>query len=127
MVVVGRLPKISDSEWKVMEIVWEKGFSTSTDIIETLKRNSLWSPKTIHTYIRRLVNKGVLGVNETEALNQYYPLISEEKYQNEETEKFIKKIYNGSTRLIISNFIKNEKLTKEEIDELKEILDKKSK
>ncbi len=119
-----KLPKISDSEWKVMIIVWKKHSATSTEIIDALKYTTQWSPKTIHTYIKRLVDKKILGVIKSEPINQYYPIILEEEYKTIETRRFIEKVYEGSLGLLISNFAKNKKLSEKEVEELRRLIDK---
>mgnify|MGYP000887917672 CR=1 FL=1 len=67
------LPNISDAEWKVMKVLWEKSPLTSTEIINSLKDSTNWSPKTIHTLISRLVKKEVVGVNKDFPVNKYFP------------------------------------------------------
>lgn len=121
------MPKISDSEWEVMKVLWKKSPITSSEIIEVLKEYISWSPKTIHTLISRLVNKNAIEVKKTEPFYLYYPKISEEECKRVETKSFIKKVYDGSIHLLISNFLKDEKLSGEEIEELKKILDGKKK
>ncbi|MCT8978432.1 BlaI/MecI/CopY family transcriptional regulator [Clostridium sp. CX1] len=121
------LPKISDAEWQVMKVVWKKTPITSSEIIDGLKQDSLWSSKTIHTLISRLVKKEALGVEKNSSHYLYYPLVSEEECKREETKSFLQKVYDGSINLLISNFIKEEKLTEEEIEELQSILNKSKK
>lgn len=116
-------PKISDAEWKVMKVLWNKEPLTSTEIIEELKHDNTWSPKTIHTLISRLVKKEALAVNKDSSLNLYYPLVSEEECRRIETKSFIQKVYDGSLHLLVANFVKDKKLSQEDIEELKRILD----
>jgi BlaI family penicillinase repressor len=120
-------PNISDAEWLVMKIVWNKSPLTSTEIIDYLKKDTTWSPKTIHTLISRLVKKGALGVDKESTFNKYYPLVTEEECRRVETKSFIKKVYDGSLQLLLANFIKDEKLSTEEINQLRRILDDKDK
>ena len=115
--------KITDSEWKVMEILWSNGQLKASKIIEELQPNTKWSDNTIRTLINRLVDKGILGVKK-ERVNEYYPLISREKSMENETNKFIEKVYKGSAGLLISNFIKSNKLTAEDLKVIKKTLDK---
>ncbi|MDP5273527.1 BlaI/MecI/CopY family transcriptional regulator [Chengkuizengella axinellae] len=117
--------KISDAEWRVMEELWKNSPLTSSEIIDRLKDSSEWSPKTIHTLINRLVKKEVLGVNKEGRFKQFHPLISADECRRQETTSFLKKIYDGSRQMFLLNFIKNEKLTEKEIEELKEILEQK--
>ena len=108
-----------------MKVLWKKSPLTSSQIIEILKEYSSWNPKTIHTLISRLVNKDAIRVKKGGPFYLYSPNISEEECRKVETKSFIKKVYSGSIKLLISNFIKDEKLSWKEIDELKQILDDK--
>jgi Predicted transcriptional regulator len=119
--------RISDSEWQVMKVLWQESPRTASLIIENLKPNTSWSPKTIQTLIARLVKKGALGVNKESSLNQYYPLVLQEDCMREETNSFLQRVYGGSLQLLLSNFVKNENLSKKEIEELKKLLDEKMK
>ncbi|WP_234124440.1 BlaI/MecI/CopY family transcriptional regulator [Clostridium hydrogenum] len=115
--------KISDAEWLVIKILWKEPQLTSTQIIENLSSKTDWKPKTIHSLINRLVNKGALGVNKEGPQFKFYPLLNKNDYVMEETKSFIKKVYDGSVNLMISNFINNKSLSKNEIEELQRLLD----
>lgn len=124
-VALKEFPRISDAEWKVMKVLWERSPLTSTEIIESLKLDTAWSPKTIHTLISRLVKKKALKVKKESPFYLYYPLITEQKCRRVETESFLQKVYDGSFHLLVANFIKDERLSEEEIEGLKRILDNK--
>ncbi|MBK1809882.1 BlaI/MecI/CopY family transcriptional regulator [Clostridium sp. YIM B02505] len=123
---MSKLPKISDSEWEVMEVIWSKKLCTSSEIVDALKDNSEWSPKTIHTLITRLVKKGAVDVDKTSTTYKYSPLISEKDLKSQETKTFVQKIYGGSLKLLLSNFIREEELSVDEIHELRKLLDEKT-
>ena len=123
---MNELPKISDSEWEVMKVLWEKSPLASSEIIKILKGSISWSPKTIHTLISRLVNKNAIEVKKDAPFYLYSAKVSEEECRKMETKSFIKKVYYGSIHLLISNFIKDEKLSDEQIEELHRILDEKN-
>nr|WP_205842238.1 BlaI/MecI/CopY family transcriptional regulator [Natranaerobius trueperi] len=59
--MVKKINKISDSEWEVIEILWDNYPIHSSAIIERLQPQTDWKPKTVHTLISRLVKKGVVG------------------------------------------------------------------
>lgn len=117
--------KISDAEWIVMKVLWEEAPLTATKIIEALSSNKEWSPKTIHSLISRLVKKGALGVNKEMPQYEFYPLVDKRDCILEETRSFIQKVYDGSLHLMLANFIKDEKISEEELEELQRLLDKK--
>jgi len=53
-----RLPRISDAEWLVMEVVWSSAPVTANEIVDALGDRSGWNPRTIKTMLNRLVKKG---------------------------------------------------------------------
>ena len=116
------IPRISDAEWQVMKVLWQKSPLTAAEIIEKIIPETKWSRKTVHTLIRRLVQKKVLGVKKYNPY-MYFPLLEEKLCMKEETKTFLEKVYNGSLQLLMANFLKNEKLSKQEIKVLKELLD----
>ncbi|MTK14113.1 MAG: BlaI/MecI/CopY family transcriptional regulator [Clostridiaceae bacterium] len=119
-----KLPKISDSEWEVMKVLWDKSPLTSSEIIEKLKPVTKWSPTTIYTLINRLVKKEAIKIVEGSSPYICYPIISKDDYTKKEYKSFLSKVYNGSLNLMISNIVEEQNLSDEEIDELKKILDK---
>lgn len=118
--------KITDAEWKIMEVAWGNKGLRASEIIKSLEYETTWSDKTIRTLIKRLVDKEILGIRK-EKVNIYYPLVTKEQCVKEVTNKFIDKVYKGSIGLLVSNFVKNNKLSKEDISELKDILNEKYK
>ena len=119
--------KISDAEWLVMKVIWQESPLTASSVIEHLKNETDWSPKTVQTLIGRLVKKGALGVKKDTNLNEYYPLVSKEECMREETKTFLQKVYGGSLKVLIANFVNNEALSPKEIEELKSLLNEKMK
>lgn len=117
------IPNISDTELIVIKVLWHQSPLTSTEIIYRLKDTTKWSPKTIHTLISRLLKKGAIAVNKSTTPYEYSPLVSEEEVKKYETKSFLHRIYNGSLSMLLSNFVKEENLSNDEINELKKILD----
>jgi BlaI family penicillinase repressor len=119
--------RISDAEWLIMKVIWNNSPSTASSVIKHLEQETDWSPKTVQTLIGRLAKKGALGVKKDTSLNEYYPLVSKEDCMREETKTFLQKVYDGSLKVLIANFVNNETLSSKEIEELKSILNKKMK
>lgn len=117
------LPRISDAEWRVMKVLWEKSPLTASQVIDILKGNTTWNPKTIHTLLGRLVDKGALDVDRDATPYLYCPRVSEEECMREETKVFLEKVYDGSMKKLLASFVNYEKLSFEEIQELRRILE----
>ena len=107
---------ISESELEVMKVLWKVKEATSAEIIENLKDKSEWKPKTIQTLITRLVSKDFIKAY------IYSPNISEHEYKNYASKSYLEKLYNGSINKMVLSFVKDNKLSKAEIEELKDIL-----
>ncbi len=117
------LPKISDAEWQVMKVLWNESPLTASQVIDELKKNTTWSPKTIHTLLNRLVEKGALNVDKDTTPYEYCPRVSQEECMRKETESFLEKVYDGSMKMLLTSFVENERLSPEEIQELRRILE----
>jgi BlaI family penicillinase repressor len=118
------IPQISEAEIEVMKVLWELNEATSAQIVEKLEGMSNWKPKTIHTLINRLVAKGAINATKIDGKSYLYsPNVSEQEYKSHANKSFLQKLYNGSISLMMASFIKEQKLSKKDIDELKRLLD----
>ena len=119
---MNKLPKLSDSEWEVMKIIWQNDSIPSTKIINELQEKTNWKASTIKTLINRLLNKEAISFTKKGKEYYYFSIVSEEECIREESESFLNKVFNGSLNSMVVNFVKSQKLTKDEIDELRAIL-----
>ncbi len=122
---MGTLPQISEAEYEVMKIVWKYAPVSTNEITEKLLRTTAWSPKTIQTLIKRLVAKGALTYEKQSRMFVYTPLINENEYVRQESSSFLKRFYDGNITTMLSAYITDEKLSKEEIEQLRSIHEKK--
>ncbi len=113
---------ISDSEWKVMRVLWKHSPRLGSEIVEELEKETDWNPKTIHTLIRRLVTKGAIEAKKENTFYSYYAVVTESECVKEETKSFLEKCFNGSLNMLLANFIEDEKLSNKEIEELENLL-----
>ena len=118
---MSKLPKVSNSEWEVMKIIWAHSGITSTNIIQELKDKSDWKPTTVKSLINRLLTKKAIGFNKLGNEYSYFPLVSEEEYIKEESQSFINRVFNGSIKSMLLTFVESKEISEDEIDELKNI------
>ncbi|MDO7484866.1 penicillinase repressor BlaI [Peribacillus sp. NPDC096622] len=121
------IPSISESEWEIMNVLWDKAPQTANDIIVSLQESTHWKPKTIRTLLDRLVQKDVVGVNKNLRVYTFYPLYTQEECQRAETESFINRIYGGTLKSMLVQFIQEDTLSDDDVNELRFILNKKPK
>jgi BlaI family transcriptional regulator, penicillinase repressor len=119
-----KLPKISDTEWEIMNIVWNKAPLTAAEIIEALQASDAsWHPKTAKTLLNRLVQKKALGFKKEGRGYLYRPLVQREACLEAESESFLERLFGGSLKPMLAHLVERKKLSAKDIAELRQILD----
>ncbi len=116
-------PRISDAEWIVLEVLWEREETSGSDVVSRLQQTSSWKPTTIRTLLSRLVNKHVIGFRPDRSGYQYFPLWTKAECQAVERVTFLQKVYAGNVRSMMAAFFTETSLTHEDLDALQQILD----
>ena len=110
---------LTKAELQLMNILWAKGEATVSEIIE-----AMGEPKpaytTVLTVMQVLTRKEVVFPERRGKAHVFRPRLSREEYIN----GFIDTLFHGSLRNFLSYFVKSEKLSKEELQELLEEIDK---
>lgn len=109
-----------DSEYKLMEIVWEKEPVRSGDIVKICAEKFSWKKSTTYTVLKKLGEKGVLR-NEDSIVTS---LIAKEQVQETQSEQMVNKSFGGSLPAFVSAFLKKGNITKEEAAELIDMIGK---
>lgn len=115
--------KISHAELEVMRLLWKSDKPmTSTQIRLKLKELKGWEKSTVLTLIKRLVEKGAISCNKEDVF-YYSPIVTEQEYIDYHTESLVNKLYNGSLKNYVLSLCNRSKLTKDDIQELKDYFD----
>ena len=116
---------IGDAELEIMKVIWKaKESITSLDIGKEVEDKG-WKKTTIATFLTRLVEKGALSADKQGKLYYYTPLITEKEYRKSQTKNLIKSLYNGSVRDFAVSFFEEQKLSDDDIKELRAIFEDK--
>ena len=116
--------KLSESEWKVMNLLWENAPRTIMQITNYFKESTGWTKHTVMTFLRRMEEKGAVHFEEGERAKLYYPDIEKTEAVLQETEEFLDKVFGGHMGLMLNTMVEKKALSKDEISELYEILKK---
>lgn len=123
---MGQLPQISEAEYEVMKIVWQSAPISTNEITDRLVKTTSWSPKTIQTLIKRLVTKGALTYEKKGRVFVYTPLVKEDTYLDEKSNSFLKQYFGGDITAMVSSYLKHDKLSEDEIEQLYTLLSDRS-
>ena len=118
--------RLSDAELNVMNVLWQEnekeGFALG-EVVDALKPNTGWSRNTVHTYLTRMEQKGLVAINRTSEPNRYGAAVSREDCAKKERSNLLNKVYGGATGDLIAAFLKESKISEEERDRLRQLLD----
>jgi BlaI family penicillinase repressor len=125
-------PEISDAEWDVMNVIWQApGPLTAADVVARLEETGPAgsaggrSPRTVKTFLNRLLNKGVLAAEAEGNRYLYRAKLSREQCVKAETRSFLSRVFAGATGPMLVQFVRQAKLSADEVTELKRLLDEK--
>ncbi|MGI6451605.1 MAG: BlaI/MecI/CopY family transcriptional regulator [Desulfitobacteriia bacterium] len=111
--------KIFEAELKFMNIIWNHEPVTTGELVKLCQEELDWKKSTTYTVLRRLVQRGAIR-NENSVVKS---LVSRSEVQKQESREHIEKIYNGSLSNFFVSFLQNEKLSEEELKELRKIIE----
>lgn len=108
---------LTNREEEIMDIFWEKGSLYVKEIVDEMS-----DPKphynTISTIVRGLEEKGFLDHEQFGNTHRYNPIISKEEFCRTTIKNIVDKYFNKSYSSVVSMFVKEEKISLEEIKEL---------
>ena len=113
--------KLFDSELKVMDVLWREGPCTAKHISEVLRDEVGWNVNTTRTLIKRCIEKG--AIERTEPHFMCSALVPKEEVQQAEAVELVDKVFGGSPSGLMAALLSRQKLSREEIDKLKRIVD----
>ncbi|MEC1525192.1 BlaI/MecI/CopY family transcriptional regulator [Neobacillus niacini] len=116
------IPQISEAEYEVMKVIWNFEPISTPEVVEKLSNKSDWKPNTIHTMLARLVKKKALHARKDGRVFIYTSLVEKHEYVEQKSKSFLQQFFGGTLNSMILNFIENDKLSNEDISELKKIL-----
>lgn len=115
--------ELSTAEWHVMESLWADSPKVGSRIVADLKESVGWSRSTTLTMLKRMSDKGLIACEDGESMKVYRPLLEREEAAQKETRSFLDRVYHGSLSMLVNHFVEKEFLSREEIAELRKILE----
>ena len=113
---------LTDSEWNVLDCLWEESPQTVMSLVEQLGRRVGWAKSTTITTLRRMEEKGLVRCETVDRAKRYAPAVDREAAVVDETNSFLSRVYRGSVGLLVSTMARQQALSQADIRELEEIL-----
>ena len=114
--------RVSESEIRVMEVLWQTSPLTASEVIDKLD-DTHWNEKTVKTFLNRLLKKNAIGFKKDGRKYAYFPLIEREQLLKQESAGFLDKLFGGDVKELLATFVQNKQLSEEELTYLRNLLD----
>ncbi len=114
--------KLSEAEWKAMNIVWRKAPVSARDVLEDVECETGWSYSTVKTILTRLCDKGVLSMRKRANTSYFAPKLSENQARKSAIRNLLDNAFDGTFGSLLQHVAKEEKLSNKDRDALAEML-----
>ena len=119
--------KMGQVQLKIMQMLWELKRATARELTEELSKSEPIAHSTVQTLLRQLENKGSVNHELDGRTFYFFPVVQEEKVKKSATRELLQNVFKGSVGGLVSHLLENEKVSTEEIAEIRRLLDKKRK
>jgi BlaI family penicillinase repressor len=125
---MSQIPRISDTEWEVMNILWGQSPLSAARVIAALQAaDPSWNEQTVKTLLNRLMKKQALGYQKDGRAYLYRPLVGKQECVGAVSESFLTRVFGGSLQPLLAYFVESRKLSPAEIAELKRLIKRRDK
>jgi len=114
--------RITDAEWQVMTVVWEKAPVPAAAVTDALEAKHRWSLATVRTLLSRLVGKGVVSQRQDGRRYLYVPQISRDECVRQQSDSFLDRVLGCTPSATVLQLVEKADLSKADIAELRRIL-----
>lgn len=111
--------KLTNTEIRFMSLIWQNEPIASGELVTLCAKAFDWKKSTTYTFLKRLQERGILQNNNAIITS----IVKEEEIQKMESKEIIKNTFSGSLPKFITSFLSDEKLSQNEIEEIRKLLD----
>ncbi len=122
---MGDRKTIHETEWDILEALWEAERGTAREMAERLEKKRAWAVSTVKTLLDRMVAKGLVSARQVGNVWEYTPAVRREEARRSAWLEFVTKAFGGATAPALHFLATEAKVSKKQLGELRALLDKK--
>jgi BlaI family transcriptional regulator, penicillinase repressor len=115
-------PVLTDQELEIMKIVWARDSATVRDVYEEMLKHRKIAYTTVMTMMGILEQKGHLKKSAEDRAYVYTPAQPQGEVVGNMVRDFVRRVFNGSAKPLLVHLVENQKLSQEELDEVRKLL-----
>jgi len=113
---------LTDAEWDIMRVVWEKEPCAAGDVQEKLEKTRGWAYSTVKTVMDRMVAKGLLTTRSVRHVKLFSSSISKREARAGAFKRFVRKAFGGAVGPMMEFLVESEELSEQELEELRKTI-----
>lgn len=114
--------RISESEYAVMDALWEAAPLTAAEVADRVSPEQGWTLATVKTLLSRLVGKGAVAHEEDGRRYLYRPLIERDDHALGESRRLVDRLFGGRVSPLVAHLAERDALTDQDIAEIEALL-----
>lgn len=114
--------KLTEAQWTLLEVLWSGERFSLGEVTNRLHSVNGWSRNTVHTYLTRMEEKGLVRIDRGSA-KPYSAAVSREECARQERSELLTRVYGGAAGDLIAAFLKESPLSRKEAERLRAMLE----
>ena len=110
-------------QFRIMQVLWDHGRANAREITEVLSGSEPVAHSTVQTLLRQLEAKGAVGHEESGRTFVFFPRLKEDKVKRTAAHDLLERVFGGNVGSLVSHLLKNERLSRSELDELQRLIE----
>jgi BlaI family penicillinase repressor len=115
--------QLGPMQFRIMQVLWDRGRASAREITDVLSGSQPVAHSTVQTLLRQLEAKGAIGHEEAGRTFVFFPRLKEDKVKRTATRELLERVFGGNVGSLVAHLLKNERLSKPELDELHRLID----
>lgn len=117
------LPKPTDAELEILTVLWSRGPATVRDVHNVIAARKPTQYTTVLKTMQIMADKGLVRRDEKQRAHIYKPAMPREWTQQQLAGDLLQRGFDGSARTLMMGALSARKASKEELAELRRLLD----
>ena len=114
-----KTPNLTDAELRLMEVLWQRGSATVSEVAESISQKPPLHYSTVLTTLRILETKGYLEHSKEGRAFLYRPLIGRDQEREKALTHLLRRFFDGSPELLVVNLVDRKKIGADELKRLR--------
>ena len=120
-------PRLGRVQLLIMQILWERGSATAREITDAINQKEPCAHSTVQTLLRGLEEKRAVRHEAHDRTFVFYPLVKEHEFKQSATRDVLERVFGGSVSGLVAHLLKEEKVSREEIEEIRKLINRRMK